>query len=256
MLGYLILGSLVLAQVAHGDRSISDEAVRRVKNVDERTRNTGDYKATVILEQKDHGKPDTRFEAVVYRRDLENKLMILFLKPKTEAGKGYLRLDHNLFIYDPMVGKWDRRSERERIAGTGSRRIDFDHTRYADDFTVTPLGEDRLGAYEVIRVELVVKPGIDVAYPIVRLWIDKATDNVLKREEFGASRTLLRTTYYPKWEKRFSTSKRAELYYPREIRIFDEIEKGNDTIVVIKELALDALSANMFTKAWLESKSR
>ena len=46
--------------------------------------------------------------------------MILFTKPKASQGKGYLRLDKNLWFYDPSVGKWERRTERERIGGTDS----------------------------------------------------------------------------------------------------------------------------------------
>ena len=40
------------------------------------------------------------------------------------------------------------------------------------------------------------------------------------------------------------------------MRFFDEIEKGNSTLVLIKEIDLRPLEANLFTKAWLESRSR
>ncbi|MEK7691275.1 MAG: outer membrane lipoprotein-sorting protein, partial [Bdellovibrionota bacterium] len=41
-----------------------------------------------------------------------------------------------------------------------------------------------------------------------------------------------------------------------EMRIFDELEKGNSTVILIKETDLNSLSANIFTKAWIESKSK
>ena len=66
----------------------------------------------------------------------------------------------------------------------------------------------------------------------------------------------MRTSYYPKWEKLHSPSKGADVYFPKEIRIFDEVEKGNQTLIVMQKVDLSALEANMFTKAWLESKSR
>ena len=72
--------------------------------IDNRQRNSGDYAAVTYIEQKEAGKTDLVYEAVIYRRDEEDKLMILFTKPSAEAGKGYLRLDRNLFIYDPSVG--------------------------------------------------------------------------------------------------------------------------------------------------------
>ena len=78
----------------------------------------------------------------------------------------------------------------------------------------------------------------------------------IQRQEFALSGKLARTSYYPKWQKLFSESKKAELWFPGEIRIFDEIEKSNSTLVLFKTVDLHELDQNMFTKAWLESKSR
>ena len=101
-----------------------------------------------------------------------------------------------------------------------------------------------------------MKPGVDVAFPVVELWVDKATLNVLKRQEFALSGKLMRTAYYPRWRKVFSPSKKGEVWFPEEMRFFDEIEKGNSTLILIKEIDLRPLEANLFTKAWLEAKSR
>ena len=84
----------------------------------------------------------------------------------------------------------------------------------------------------------------------------KATKNVLKRQEYALSNRLLRTAYYPKWKKVYSESKKADVYYPQEIRFYDEVEKANQTLVLIKAVDPNPLPANLFTKAWLESKSR
>ncbi|MEQ9502433.1 MAG: outer membrane lipoprotein-sorting protein [Deltaproteobacteria bacterium] len=227
-----------------------------VKELDDRQRNSGDYKALCYIEQKERGKNDLVYQGVFYRRDEDDKLMILFLKPKSEAGKGYLRLDKNMFMYDPTVGKWERRTERERIMGTDSRRQDFDESRLAEEFDAKFLKDDKLGKFAVHHLELKAKEGVDVAYPVLHMWIDAATGNMLKRQDFALSGRLMRTTYYPKWKKVFSESKGSEVYYPEQIRIFDEVEKGNKTTVVITSVDLKSLDANIFTKAWLESKSR
>ena len=60
----------------------------------------------------------------------------------------------------------------------------------------------------------------------------------------------------PKWKKVFSESKNGDIWYPQEIRFFDEVEKANSTLILIKRVDLHPLEANLFTKAWLESKSR
>jgi len=225
-------------------------------HIDDMQRNGGDYKALIFLESKQRDKEDLVYQLVAYRRDADDKLMMLFLKPKTEAGKGYLRIDKNLFMYDPTTGKWDRRTERERIAGTDSNRADYDESRLAEEFEPTYVGEEKLGKYAVHHITMKAKRDADVAYPIMDIWVDQATGNLLKQQERAASKKLMRTTYYPKWDKLWSPSKGADVYFPREIRIYDEVEKGNRTVIAIQEVDLSSLPLNIFTKAWLESKTR
>jgi hypothetical protein len=232
------------------------ELMKLLVEIDDRQRNGGDYKALIYLEQKEKDKADVVREVLVYRRDTDDKLMLLFSKPKSEEGKGVLRLDKNLWTYDPGTGKWDRTTERERIGGTNTRRADFDESRLAEEFEPSFVGDEKLGKFETVVMELKVKEGFDVAYPVLKLWVDKSTHNILKRQEFALSGKLARTSYYPKWQKLFSESKKAELWFPGEIRIFDEIEKSNSTLVLFKTVDLNPLDQNMFTKAWLESKSR
>jgi hypothetical protein len=227
-----------------------------LKQIDDRQKNNGDYKTVVYIERKERDKNDVVFEALVFRRDADDKLMILFTNPKSEKGKGYLRLDKNLWMYDPGTGKWERRTERERIGGTDSRRADFDQSNLAKEYETTYKGLEKLGKFEVHRLSLVAKKGVDVAYPKLELWVSAASGNVLKRQEFAASGKLMRTSYTPKWAKKFSESKGAEVWTPKEIRIYDEVEKGNSTLILLKEQDLGSLAANIFTKAWLESQSR
>jgi outer membrane lipoprotein-sorting protein len=228
-----------------------------VEAIDERQRNGGDYKSRVYIRSKERSKDEAVvYEAVVYRRDKDDRFMILFLEPKSERGKGYLRIDRNLWIYDPSVGRWERRTERERIAGTDSRRGDFDESNLATEYSHRYEGRDKLGKFHVHVVELKVKKGVDVAWPEVKVWVDVETGNVLKRQDFAASGKLMRTSYTPKWAKVDSPSKGKAVWVPKEMRIFDEVEKGNSTIILIKATDLSALPANIFTKAWLEAKSR
>ncbi len=231
--------------------------------VDDRQRNTGDYASTVFIDQKDKDGSSKAFEARVYRRDADDKWMILFTKPKAEAGKGYLRLEKNLFLYEPTLGKWERQTERTSIAGTSSRRDDFDESRLSEEFTAQFIADEQLHAFKVHRIKLTAKPGFDVANPIVELWIDQATKNILKRQEFTLNNKLQRTSMYPSWDKMFSPSKKAEVYVPKQIIVVDEIErdkkdpkKVNMSTIVLKDVRLDPLEGNMFTKAWIEKQSR
>jgi hypothetical protein len=232
------------------------ELVELLKGVDDRQRNQGDWRSNVYIEQKEKDKVAVVYEALVFRRSADQKFMILFTKPKSSQGQGYLRIDQNLWFYDPAVGKWERRTERERIGGTNSRRSDFDESRLAEEYDPEDNGEEKLGVYTAQVLTLKGKPGLDLAFPVIKLWVDKATKNELKRQEFALSGKLLRTSYYPKWQKIFSESRNADIWYPQEIRFYDEVEKQNSTLILIKTVDLKPLEANLFTKAWLESKSR
>ena len=244
-----------LPRVARAVLSKSD-LVDTLKVVDDRQRNQGDYRSDVYIEQKEKGKVAVVYNALVFRRSADQKFMILFTKPKASQGQGYLRVDKNLWFYDPAVGKWERRTERERIGGTNSRRSDFDESRLAEEYDPEDNGEEKLGVYTAQVMTLHGKPGLDLAFPLIKLWVDKEATNVLKRQEFALSGRLLRTSYYPKWKKIYSESRKADLWYPQEIRFYDEVEKENSTLILIKGVDLHPLEANLFTKAWLESKSR
>jgi outer membrane lipoprotein-sorting protein len=252
-----LAAALLLLAAAPPALALSDaELAKVVATIDDRQRNSGDWKALCYMEAKEKGKTDVVSELLVFRRDADDKQMFLFTKPKAEAGKGYLRLDKNLWLYDPSTGRWERRTERERIGGTDTRRGDLDESRLVEEYDARFEGDEKLGAYDVHRIRLAVKPGVDVAFPIVEMWVDHKTLNVLKRQEFALSGKLMRTMYYPRWKKVYSESKKDDVWFPEEMRIFDEIEKGTSTLILIKEVDLRALEANLFTKAWLESKSR
>ena len=135
------------------------QMVDLLKVVDDRQKNNGDWRASAYLEQKEKDKVDVVYETEYYRRSSDQKFMILFVKPKSSAGQGYLRIDKNLWFYDPSVGKWERRTERERIGGTNSRRSDFDESRLAEEYDPTDEGEEKLGAYTAQKLLLKGKAG-------------------------------------------------------------------------------------------------
>ena len=234
----------------------AEETRKLIAEIDSRQRNSGDYKSLAYIRSQERDKEPVIYEAVVYRRDKDDRFMILFLEQKSERGKGYLRVDRNLWIYDPSVGRWERRTERERIGGTNSRRGDFDESNLALEYDATYVEAGKLGKFGVHTIDLTAKKGVDVAWPRIRLWVDAATGNVLKRQEFAASGKLMRTNYTPKWQKVMSPVKGESIWVPKEMRMFYEIEKGSSTVVLIKQTDLNPLPANIFTKAWLESKSR
>jgi hypothetical protein len=263
---YPFLFGLALAPISRPALALTeDETKKIIALVDERQRNSGDYTSTANLEEWEKKKDGTgkapyelkkAFEGRIYRRDADDQLIILFTKPKAEAGKGYLRKDKTLLLYEPALGKWERQTERASIGGTGSRRDDFDESRLAEEYKAVFVGDEKLGKFQVHRFKLTANPGVDVASPILELWVDQDSKNVMKREEYALSNKLMRRLLYPSWEKMFSKSKNADVYVAKEMYVYDMLEDEKMTKIKVMSVNLDPLEKNMFTKAWIESQSR
>lgn len=255
----LLLAALVLATGLGASApalALSDPDMANIlKDLDTRQRALGDFKAHAFIQRKETGKEDVLYESLFYRRGTDKKFMFLVLAPKTEAGQGYLRIDDNLWLYTPRTGKWERLTERDRILGTDGRRQDFDESRLAEEYNPSFIGEGVLGVYKTWKLKLTAKPGSDVAWPVLELEVDQQSGNVLKRLEYALSGKLMRRSLYPKWVK-ITDPKGKEVWYSEQIYFYDEVEKGNQSVIKIDAVDLSPLEVNMFTKAWLESKSR
>src|ERR1700738_2395503 len=61
-----------------GETLSKEKMVDLLKGIDLRIRSSGDYKALFYLEQREKEKPDVVREGLAYRRDADEKLMIIF----------------------------------------------------------------------------------------------------------------------------------------------------------------------------------
>ncbi len=119
--------------------------------------------------------------------------MILFTKPKTEAGKGYLRVDRNLwYTTPPWASGKGARTGNASPAPIPAARILTSRT-WSTNMTRNLSPRKKLGNFNVWHLKLTGKPGKDLAYPLVEFWVDETTGNDLKRQDFALSGRLMRT---------------------------------------------------------------
>lgn len=230
------------------------EVDQLLAQIDQLSRFETDFNAEIYLQQKHREKGDLLYKLAVYRQDQSNHFTMLFLKPKTDAGKGYLMLDKNLFLYTPSTGDWTRVSE-DRISGTDTNLADFDKWNLAKEYSAQYVGLETLGKFSVYHLSLSARPGEQVKAQKLDIWIEPNNHFALKVQEFTQSGRLLRTTYRTKWQE-VADDKNNRCFIPMETRVYDEVEKGNQTVMVIDHMTLRPLPPEIFTKAWLESKSR
>jgi hypothetical protein len=252
----LLSGLLLEPQLCHA-ADLSDAAQRSalLKRIDDARMNLGDLKSLLHIEHVRRDKPTLTYEMLLYRRDAEERMVLLINAPKTEAGKAYLKIKNSAFVYDPTLGDWERRTERDSIAGTSAKRSDFDRSRYASDYVSEYVGAEQIQKFPVHHLKLVAKSGAATHAAVLHLWIDRERGVLLKQQDFAASGKLLRTLYFPAWNTAASTDGRS-IAVPRQLIIYDEVEKGTRTTVVTRAIDLAPLGANIFTKAWVEGRSR
>jgi hypothetical protein len=238
------------------------ELIAWLKNIDDLTGYIlSGFRWQGVLERKQGKGTTLTYELAVYRHDGEKPdeapMTILTLRPKKEAGKGYIRVDKNLFLFDPQIGKWSRQTDRAALFGTEARRFDFDRTRLSIDYDPEFVGTETLGQFEAYRVRLKLKPGKEGEFPVQDVWLDAQSHLMLKVQYHSPTGKLMRTSYYPEWMRiPHPSDPKNVLLIPKEVRVFDEVDTRMSSTFVTTEVELDKIPDNVFTKAWLEQQSR
>jgi outer membrane lipoprotein-sorting protein len=202
---------------------------------------------TIVSTKPDEGKEVT--QAKMFRRDREDKFVLIILKPRVQRGQGYLQLDENLWFYDPDSRKFSHTSLKENIQNSEAKNSDLRGSSLAEDYTVKEWSARELGRYPVYILTLKAVHE-EVAYPELRLWIRRDVPVVLKAENYSLSGRLMRTAYYP------SYTKLGEKYVADRMLLIDELKEGERTQVSLSEPSIEDVPDHVFTKSYIERVNR
>lgn len=238
------------APAADSKESLHDYMSR----LDKRMTFTSDYKGIIRVVGISKINSETAVELNVYRRDTTQDLLILTVKPKYMSGNGYMRIGKNLWEYYPASGQWTRITARANISGTFTCEADFEKPRYAEAYEAKDEGQETVDGVSYRKVFLVVKPGIEVSFPQVRLWIDPDL-NIVKRIGYAPSGRPLRTDYIRSYQRLKDPATGEFVYHYKEV-LEEEAEEGSRMLVRYDEVTLAPLDPNIFTKSWLETRAR
>lgn len=138
-------------------------------------------------------EPDGRQrEFVLYSvRKGEDKLAAVFLDPPGERGRSTLRLDENMWLYIPEVGRPIRITSLQSVTGGVFSNADILRLDFSTEYTAT-LEED-VGQRYVLDLRA---RGPAVAYDRLRMEIDKATLTPATIEAYAAGGMLIKTLRY------------------------------------------------------------
>jgi hypothetical protein len=235
---------------AEGQES-PDELLRFI---DKRLSFTSDYKSTVRIRELLKDGQDRLFELQVYRRDKTRDLLFMATRPRHLAGSGYLRIGSNLWEYSPSMGQWSRTTVRANIVGTFTCEADFDRSRLSEDYTAQDEASETVKGITYRKLLLTAKNGAEVPFPLMRLWVD-ADKHIVKRVGMAPSGKVLRTDLIRGYQRVKDPLSGEFVFHYREV-IETEEESGMKMVVRYEDVQLAPIDSNVFTKSWLESRSR
>jgi outer membrane lipoprotein-sorting protein len=208
-----------------------------------------DFSAVMSMVKEDPEEGVDKKVVQQFRRDRENELVLIFLEPVVQKGQGYLRIDDNLWFYDPESRQFSHESMKERFGGTDARNSDFGKSSLAADYTVSAAEDGVLGKYTVSILTLAATNN-EVTYPGMKLWVTRDLSLLLKEEDYSGTGRLVRTCLFPNYTKVGAT------YVPSRAIIQDELVPGKKTTILLSDISVAALPDSVFTKTWLERVNR
>jgi outer membrane lipoprotein-sorting protein len=208
-----------------------------------------DFSAVMTVITEDPVKGLEKMVVRQFRRDRENKFLMLIQQPEANKGQGYLQDGDNLWFYDPQSRKFSHTSLKESFSGTDAKNSDFKKTSLADDYKVASYQQGKLGQYDVWVIDLEATNN-EVTYPYMKLWVTVDNNLVLKTEDYSLTKRLMRTSLFPNYAKVGNT------YIPRTMIFTDELVKGKKTQITLTEISIEPLPNSVFTKSYVERVNR
>ena len=172
-LAFAIDGNALLKQV---DRNLQPEAYEM-------------YRKLINIEP-DGSKKEFVLYTVKKGRD---KMVALFLSPASEKGRATLRLDENMWLYIPNVGKPLRITSLQSVVGGIFNNSDILRLDYSTEYSVDKMEEEK-NAY-ILSLKATNKT---VAYDRLKMWVDKKAVVPVTIEAYTASGLLIKTLHYSK----------------------------------------------------------
>lgn len=205
-----------------------------------------DFSGVFTIASEKPGEKQSVTQIRMFRRDDKKQFLILIQLPEASKGQGYLKEDDNVWFYDPTSRKFSHSSVKENLQDSEAKNSDFTRKSILEDYDIEKGEAGTLGKYPIWIITLKAKTG-EASYDRLKLSVRQDKVLILKEEDYGASGRLMRTTLFPKYAE-VSAGK----FFPSQMLIVDEINKGEKSQITMSELSTAKLPDKVFTKAFIE----
>lgn len=214
-------GNDILRQVDKNMQPASSEMYRKLINVE----------------------PDgTKKEFVLYSvKKGTSSAVALFLQPASEKGRATLRLDDNMWLYIPNVGRPIRITSLQSVVGGVFNNSDILRLDYSIEYTAE--GIEDLG--DTYRLDLMAT-STSVAYDRLKMTVDKKTVLPITIECYAVSGMLIKNLHYSK-VKDFGDG----LVRPSMLETDSPLYKGYKSVMLFAKIKRKEVPDEVFTLNYL-----
>jgi len=170
-----------------------------------------------------------------------DKVAALFLSPASEKGRSTLRLDENMWLYIPNVGRPIRITSLQSVIGGVFNNSDILRLDYAAEYFVEQMEE--LSDKYVLHLKAKTKT---VAYDKLKMWVNKDTILPTRIECLTEASMLIKTIYY-KQTKDFGD----KIVRPSVIETDSPLHKGYKSVMIFAQIKKRTFKDEVFTLTFM-----
>ncbi|GAB1455643.1 hypothetical protein MASR2M48_09500 [Spirochaetota bacterium] len=129
---------LIAQQSASTKPTLKNSAVI-LADIDSKISYASDFSAQYTITQDKPAQGITITKAIMFRRDRDDKYLILIDEPAQDKGKGYLKIAGNMWLYDPVARRFTITSTRDKFQDTNASVSDFTQSSLSKEYRIVSL---------------------------------------------------------------------------------------------------------------------
>lgn len=236
------IGTLVLLALTGTNSAVtqeSDEANQLLVQLD-RNLNPESYESyRKLINIEPNGR---RKEFVLYSvKKGKDKVASVFLSPAGDRGRSTLRLDENMWLYIPNVGKPIRITSLQSVIGGVFNNSDILRLDYSAEYDVEQI--QPLGQETILHLKAKTKT---VAYDRLKMWVDKEKTLPTKIECLTTESMLIKTMVF-KEVKDFGDG----IVRPSVIETESPLHKGYKSVMIHANIKKRTFQDEVFTLTFM-----
>lgn len=182
-------------------------------------------------------------EFVLYAlKKSDDKMVTTFLAPKTEVGRSTLRLEDNMWLYIPNVGKPMRITSLQSVIGGIFNNSDIMRLDYHVEYNAINLDKSETETLLILKAK-----NSNVAYDKLKMWVDQEYKTPKKIECYTASEMLIKTLHF-KQIKDFGN----DIIRPAVMETDSPLHKGYRSVMIFADIKPRKIKDEVFTLDYMD----